>query len=87
MSNNELIKILSDYKTFSRIADEAEKEKKKLANIIRDYMGSDTEKIIAEYKITYKEVKKLVADSDKMKACGIFDEYSKEQVSRPLYVR
>lgn len=87
MSNIELLKILSDYKAVSAMEKEIKKEKEKLSDIIKTYMEDRTELIIGEYRIDYKEIVKLVADSEKMKTAGIFQAFSKEQKSRPLYVR
>lgn len=87
MSNLELLKVLSDYKTAAAMEKEIKAEKEKLAKIIKDFMDAKTELIIGEYRIDYKEIIKQVADPDKMKSAGIFEAFSKEQITRPLYVR
>jgi len=87
MSNNEILSVLTELQEMSRIIDEAEKRKKQLQETIKAHMGNETELILGPFKVTYKEVIKFVADSALMKKEGIFDKYSKKQVSRPLYVR
>ena len=87
MSNNELLKVLADYMSVSALIKEAEKEKAKLADAIKQHMGAETVQYIGQYSITYKEVTKTVADVDRMKAAGVYETFSKKQVTRPLCVR
>lgn len=89
MSNNELISILSDYKSIVNMESELKKEKEKLANKIKAYMDSieQSDFHISEYHVIYKEVIKTVVNTDLLKEKGLFDEYSKKQVSRPLQVK
>lgn len=89
MSNNELISILSNYKTILSMESELKKEKEKLAAQIKNFMDSmeQTEYFIAEYHIIYKEVIKTVINTELLKENGLYNEYSKKQTTRPLSVK
>lgn len=90
-SEKELLKNLcKDYKIFQLTEAEAKKEKEKTGKAIKTildkygYTGTETLDI---YSIQYSEQKKRIPDSDKMKASGIFDQFSKEQITKPLTIR
>lgn len=89
MSNNELISILSNYKTILSMESELKKEKEKLAAQIKSFMNSmeQTEYYIAEYHVIYKEVIKTVINTELLKENGLYNEYSKQQITRPLSVK
>lgn len=87
MSNNDFIKVLSDRQHIAKLIDEAKQELDRLNTIIKDYMGDRTDLILSEYHVIYKTVTKTVADTDKMKKDGIYSDYSKSQITRPLYVK
>lgn len=87
MSNNELIGILSNYKSLLAMEGELKKEKEKLATAIKNAMGDQTELFLSEYHVIYRDVTKTVVDSDKLRSAGLYDAFSKTQVTRPLYVK
>lgn len=85
-----LKKLCSDYKVYSNTKSEAEKLQKETGTEIKkllDKYGFSGKEYIDEYCLQYEEQKKQVADTDKMKASGIYDMYSKTQVTKPLYIR
>ena len=47
--------------------EEQEKELELLKQELIEYMGSDTEKIIGQYKLTYKDCKRTDVDRKKLK--------------------
>ena len=87
MSNNELIGTLSSYKALLAMESELKKEKDKLAGLIKAHMGEQTELFLSEYHVIYRDVVKTVVDSDKLRSAGLYDTFSKQQVTRPLYVK
>lgn len=86
----ELLRLASDCKTYQTMESESKKAKEstkdKIKKILNKY-GINESFVIGEYTIDYKEQEKTVADTDKMKAAGIYTEYSKKQVTKPLTVR
>ena len=46
-----------------------------------------TEYFIAEYHVIYKEVIKTVVNTELLKENGLYNEYSKQQITRPLSVK
>jgi len=89
MSNNELIKMLSDYKNICAMESELKKEKDKLSTQIKKHMENEnkSELFISEYHIIYNEIVKKVIDSDLLKKAGLYNSYLKEQKTRPLFVK
>jgi hypothetical protein len=82
--------LLNDYKVYQTTESEAKREKEKTGKAIKeilDKIGMNETECFSNYTITYKEQIKFVADSDKMKECGIFEAFSKEQKTKPLTVR
>lgn len=86
MSNNELLKVLEERQELVRLMNEAEEKVKQLTDRLKDYMQDETLLIIGPYKVTYKEVIRTVTDTKALKAAGIYDQYSKQQVTRPFVV-
>ena len=85
----QLKQLASDYKTASALEKEAKEAKEKAGNAIKSIMG-DCEKVyVSEYTIDYKPVTKTTIDSKALKADvpELYVKYSKEQITRPLYVR
>ena len=87
MSNSELINTLSSYKALLAMEGELKREKEKLAGLIKTHMGEQTELFLSEYHVIYRDVVKTVVDSDKLRSAGLYDTFSKQQVTRPLYVK
>lgn len=87
MSNSEILSILTERQELVRLVDECKARIEELTGAVKDFMGDDTELVLGAFKVTYKEVQKRVADTAAMKAAGIYDEYSKVQVTRPFTVR
>ena len=86
MNNNELLTALNERQELVRLINEADARIEELTNMVKDFMGDTTSLLIGPYKVTWKEVTRNVADTDKMKADGIYAEYSKKQVTRPFKV-
>lgn len=85
----QLKQLASDYKTASALEKEAKEAKEVAAATIKKIMG-DCEKVyVSEYTIDYKPVTKTAIDSKALKADipELYAKYSREQVTRPLYVR
>ena len=87
----EIVKMLChDIKIYQNTESEAKREKEKakdkLKTILDKYNYNGNEKIDI-FSIDYKEQVKTVVDTEKLKACGLYDNFSKEQVSKPLTVR
>ena len=86
MTNSELIAILTERQELVRIMDEAKKQVEVLTAQVKDHMGDETSLIVGPYKVTWKDVTKTVADVDALKAAGLYDKFSKQQVTRPFKV-
>ena len=86
MTNSELIAVLTERQELVRIMDEAKKQIEDLTNRVKDHMGSETSLIVGPYKVTWKDVTKTVADVDALKIAGLYDKFSKQQVTRPFKV-
>ena len=86
MTNSELIAVLTERQELVRIMDEAKKQIEDLTNRVKDHMGSETSLIVGPYKVTWKDVTKTVADVDALKSAGLYDRFSKQQVTRPFKV-
>ena len=73
-----------------KMLDEKIKELKALQednrNNIKTFLGDKEEEHTKLFTLTYKVVEKQIADPDKMKKAGIFDEFSKPSISRPLRI-
>lgn len=87
MSNNELINVLSSYKSLLAMEGELKKEKERLSAAIKSAMGEQTELFLNEYHVIYKDITKTVIDSEKLRSAGLYDAFSKTQITRPLYVK
>lgn len=90
IETKETLKTLcADYDSARKMEDEAKQAKEKAGNAIKEILeriefnGNET---FADYKIRYKETVRLIADTKKMKDSGIFDAFSKESKSKPLYI-
>ena len=86
MTNSEKIAILTERQELARIIDEAKARMETLTDAIKADMGDETLLIVGPYKVTWKEQVRSVADTDALKAAGIFDKFSKVQVTRPFKV-
>lgn len=86
MTNSELIAILTERQELVRIMDEAKTRIEALTGQVKDHMGDETSLIVGPYKVTWKDVTKTVADVDALKAAGLYDKFSKQQITRPFKV-
>ena len=86
MTNSELIAILTERQELVRIMDEAKKQVEALTAQVKGHMEDETSLIAGPYKVTWKDVTKTVADVDALKAAGLYDKFSKQQVTRPFKV-
>lgn len=73
-----------------RMIEEKIKELKALQednrNNIKDFLGDKEEEHTKLFTLTYKVVSKQIADADKMRKAGIFNDFSKTSISRPLRI-
>ena len=85
-----LLSLCYDCKVYQNMESEAkeakETAKKKIKEILDPYGYNGKEKIDI-YTIDYKEQKKRIADTQKMKYNGIYMEYTKEDITKPLTIR
>jgi len=86
MSNNELLKVLEERQELVRLMNEADEKVKQLTDQLKEHMGNQTLLVVGPYRVTYKEVTRTVADTKALKAAGIYEQYSKQQVTRPFVV-
>lgn len=86
MTNSELIAILTERQELVRIMDEAKEKIEALTAQVKGHMGDETSLIVGPYKVTWKGVTKTVADVDALKAAGLYDKFSKQQITRPFKV-
>ena len=87
---NTLEALLNDHKVYQTMKSEAEKEQKRIDSEIKpllEKIGMNGTEFFRNFSITYKEQIKPIADTEKMKQCGIFEAFSKEQKTKPLTVR
>lgn len=93
MTNEEkeqLKKLCYDYKVYQTTESEAKKEKEKTSKAIKELLDKyeyNTSETLDIYTIDYKEQNSRVADTDKMKKCGIYDNFCKIQYKKPLTIR
>ena len=84
-----LAQLASDYKSAASMETEAKKAKEKAGKAIKEIMQDRTECFISEYRIDYKTVCKPVFDSKALKndIPELYNKYSSEHETRPLFVR
>ena len=86
MDKAEIEKLIESRQNYYRIMDEAKKQVEEYTEQIKAIMGENESLIVGPFKVTWKEVTKTVADTAKMKSAGIYEAFSKQQVSRPFRV-
>lgn len=85
-----LKKLCYDYKIFQSTEAEAKKAKENTGKEIKKILDKyeyNTSETIDIYTIDYKEQTSFIADTNKMKEKGIYDEYKKPQHKKPLNIR
>ena len=86
MTNPELIALLTERQELARIIDEAKARMDTLTDQVKDHMGTDTSLTVGPFRVTWKDVTRTVADVDALKAAGLYEKFSKQQVTRPFKV-
>ena len=66
---------------------EMTKEKKDVEAAVKQKIGDALGMVTDKYKVTYKQTTTRRVDTDKIKAEGLFDQYSKESSSRRMNVK
>lgn len=89
LDNQVIERLCQEYAQYRVIRDSAIEEMNKIGDIIKAYMGTQTEMTTDSHKITYKEVTKTTVNSTKLKKelPDVYSRYSNTTVSRPLYIR
>lgn len=90
IEKEEIKKLCYDIKVYQTTESEAKKEKEKSKGKLKailDKYGYNGKETIDIFKIEYEEQKKQVVDTELLKTCGLYDKFSKEQVTKPLTVR
>ncbi len=85
-----LKKLCSDYRLYQNTESEAKKEKENTGKAIKDLLdnvGFNGNDYLDVYHIIYKEQEKKTVDSDKLKAAGLYDTFSKVQITKPLNIK
>ena len=87
---NTLKNLCHDYKIYMCTESEAKKAKEETAKQVKailDKISSEGKETIDIYNIDYKTQTKFVADTDKMRKAGIYDDFKKQQITKPLNIR
>ena len=82
--------LCSEYKNAQTLESDSKKAKEAAGKAIKallDKYNVNDDDYISEYHIIYKEQEKKAIDSDKLKAAGLYDTFSKIQVSKPLNIK
>ena len=85
-----LKKLCYDYKVYQVTESEAKKAKEKTGKAIKEILDKyefNGNMVIGIYAIDYKEQESRIADTDKLKKDGKYNEYSKIQHKKPLTIR
>lgn len=85
-----LKKLCSEYRLYQNTESEAKKAKENTGKAIKallDNIGFNGDDYIDVYHIIYKEQEKKAIDSEKLKTAGLYDTFSKVQVTKPLNIK
>lgn len=85
-----LRKLCNDCKVYQTMEAEAKKAKddtKEKIRVLLDAYGYEAKETLDIFTIDYRTQEKQIADTDKLKKDGLFEKYSKFQVTKPLTIR